>query len=102
MTSESEGTCTRRENREKRRVELEEHNQQDNDEQQVHQFRRAIQPKFKAPFTKEMKNSLGINSQHGSRTTSRKRRTEHLDEEIVDTPQTKKKGKSYLVENKLH
>lgn len=52
MTSEPESTCTRRENREKHRVEMEELNQQDNNEQQVHQFCRAIQPKFKAPFSK--------------------------------------------------
>lgn len=58
MTSESESTCTRRENREKRRVELEELNQQDNEEEQNHksrQLRGASQAKFKAPFTREMK-----------------------------------------------
>lgn len=55
MTSESEGICTGRENREKRRVELKELHQQDSKEQQIHQSRRAIQRKFKAPFTKKIK-----------------------------------------------
>ena len=85
MTSESESTCIRRENREKHKVELEDLNQQDNKEQQVHQFPRTIQPKFKAPFFKEMKKSLNINSQPGSRTISCKHGLNYLDEEIVDT-----------------
>ena len=34
-----------------------------------------------------------MNSQPGLRTTSRKRKSEYFDEKIVDTPQTKKKGK---------
>lgn len=38
MTSESESTYTRRENREKRRVDLEELNQQDNEEEQSHKI----------------------------------------------------------------
>lgn len=42
MTSESEGTCTRRENREKYRVELEELNQQDSKKQQIYQSCHAI------------------------------------------------------------
>lgn len=93
MTFESEGTCTSRENREKHGVELEELKQQDNKEQQVRQFRRTIQPKFKAPFSKEMKKSLRIKSQPGSRTISCKRGLNYLDEEIIDTLQTKKEGK---------
>lgn len=93
MTSESEGTCTRRENREKRRVELEELDQQDNDEQQTRQSRCVTQPKFKAPFIKVMSKSLGINTQPSSRTTSRKRGSEYLHEDTNDTSKAKKKGK---------
>lgn len=102
MTFELESTCTSRENREKHGVELEELNQQDNKEQQVHQFRRTIQPKFKVPFSIEMKKSLRIESQPGSRTIICKRGLNYLVEEIIDTLQTKKKGKSCLVENKLY
>lgn len=102
MTFESESTCTSRENREKHGVELEKLNQQDNKEQQVHQFRRTIQPKFKAPFSIEMKKSLRIKSQLGSRTIICKRGLNYLVKEIIDTLQTKKKGKSCLVENKLY
>ena len=40
-----------------------------------------------------MSKSLGINSQFGLYTTSRKCGSEYLDEEIINTPQTKKKGK---------
>ncbi len=40
-----------------------------------------------------MNKFLGINSQPDSYTTSPKCRSEYLDKEIIDTPQTKKKGK---------
>ena len=99
MSSESEGTCTRRENREKRKAELEALNQQDNEEQQTRksrQTRRARQPKFKSPFTLEMKKSLGIDDQDSRsllRDPSCKRGTEQLEQESSNVQGANKKMK---------
>lgn len=51
---------------------------------------------------KRLKAFLDINSQPGSYTTSCKCGSKHLNKEIVDTSQIKKKGKNYLVKNKLY
>lgn len=99
MTSESEGTCTRRENWEKRKLELEALNQQDNEEQQIRQSRHlrgAYQLTFKNLFTPGMKKSLGMDSQDSrssSRDSSRKRGNNQLELESDNALGANKKGK---------
>ncbi|MCJ1346315.1 hypothetical protein MMC31_004530 [Peltigera leucophlebia] len=99
MSSESEGTCTRRENKDKRKAELEALNQQDNEEQQTRksrQIREAKQPKFKSSFTPEMKKSLGIDDQDFRsllRDPSCKRGTKQLEQESSNVQGANKKGK---------
>ena len=91
--------CTRGENREKRKAELEALNQQDNEEQQTpksRQTRGVKQPKFKSPFTLEMKKSFGIDDQDSrssSHNPSRKRGTEQLEQESSSVQGANKKGK---------
>lgn len=77
-------------------MELDELDQPDNHKQQTQQSCGVTKPKFKAPFTKQIKESLAINIQPCSYTTSYKRGSEYLHEDESDTPQAKKKGKKAI------
>lgn len=102
ISSESEGTVTRRENRNKRIAELEVLNQQDNEEHC--QSWGASQVKFKNPFTPGMKKSLAINgldSCSSSRDSSWKRGNEQLESEFDNILGPNKKGKKQFEGEKL-
>ena len=99
MSSESEETCTRQENRKKRKAELEALNQQDNEKQETRKFRQtsgAKKLKFKSSFTPEIKKSLGIDGQDAwfsSHNPSCKQGTEQLEQESSSIQGANKKGK---------
>lgn len=102
MTSESEGTVTRRENRKERKAEQGVLNQQDNEEHR--QSQGTSQVKFKNPFTQGMKKSLDIDGPDfcsSSRDSSRKRGNEQLESESDNLLAPKKKREKTVWRRKI-